>query len=297
MSPPEALDLAASFAMHWPVMIPDSLSAFAADLPANAVWTALAGGRTNRVWRVRSTEGDFVCKLYRGRDDNPLFANDPQAEFDCLTALAGRSIAPEPARMMQRGGGTVLLYRYLEGPVWRRDVEPVAELLRRVHGIRPPDGLRKSPVGTAAVLAQADRILASVSDQAARRLLALRPEVDVPPVADVCFLHGDVVPANLLQTPDGLRLIDWQCPALGDPADDLACFLSPAMQVVYGCGPLDAGQVEAFLGAYGDPQVTERCKALRPAQHYRMAAYCLWRVEQGAQDYRAAFEAEAAALG
>lgn len=283
--------------MHWPVMIPDSLSAFAADLPENAVWTALTGGRTNRVWRVQAAGGDFVCKLYRGRDDNPLFANDPQAEFKCLTALSGQSIAPDPARMMQRDAGTVLLYRYLEGSVWRRDAGPVAGLLRRVHAIRPPDGLRNSPVGADAVLAQADAILASVSGPAARTLPALRPVVDVPPPADLCFLHGDVVPANLLQTPDGLRLIDWQCPALGDPVDDLACFLSPAMQVIYGDGPLGTDQVRAFLEAYGDPDVTARYKALSLAYHYRMAAYCLWRVQQGNADYRAAFEAEIRALG
>ena len=39
-----------------------------------------------------------------------------------------------------------------------------------------------------------------------------------------------------------MRLIDWQCPALGDPAEDIACFLSPAMQVIYGAGPLDAAR-------------------------------------------------------
>lgn len=277
-------------------MTPDSLSAFAAELPANAVWTALTGGRTNRVWRVQAADGDFVCKLYRGRDDNPLFANDPHAEFACLTALAGQSIAPEPGRILERAAGTVLLYRYLEGPVWRRNVEPVAELLRRVHAISPPVGLRNSPVGADAVLAQAEGILASVSDSAARLLLEFRPAVEAPPPA-LCFLHGDVVPANLLQTPEGLRLIDWQCPALGDPADDLACFLSPAMQVVYGRGPLDAEQAEAFLLAYDDPRVAERYRAMRPAYNYRMAAYCLWRVQQGNPDYRTAFEAELAVLG
>lgn len=278
-------------------MIPDSLSAFAADLPENAVWTALAGGRTNRVWRVQADAGDLVCKLYRGRDSNPLFGNDPQAEFACLSALKGQGIAPEPVRMLRRDAGTVLIYRYLSGTVWRQGVEPVAQLLRRVHGVAPPDGLRTAPVGGAAVLAQADRILESLSGDAARRLRGWRPLVDAQGPSALCFLHGDVVPANLLQTPDGLRLIDWQCPALGDPVDDLACFLSPAMQVVYGSGPLAADQARAFLAAYGDADATARYRALRRAYSYRMAAYCLWRVRQGNPDYSAAFEVEVAALG
>ena len=278
--------------------IPESLSAFAADLPEQALWTPLAGGRTNRVWRVQVAGGDdLVCKLYRGRDSNPLFGNDPEAEFACLSALAGQAIAPDPVRMLVRDSGTVLLYRYLEGLVWHQGVEPVSELLRRVHASPPPAGLRRSPVGGAAVLAQADTILAGVPGGAARRLHERRPQVGTSLPSALSFLHGDVVPANLLQTPKGLRLIDWQCPALGDPVDDLACFLSPAMQVVYGDGPLDADQAPAFLECYDDPQVSARYEALRPAYHYRMAAYCLWRVQQGNADYSAAFEAELAALG
>ena len=278
--------------------IPDSLSAFAADLPEQARWTPLAGGRTNRVWRVQAEGGDdLVCKLYRGRDSNPLFGNDPEAEFACLSALTGQEVAPAPVRMLEHDAGTVLLYRYLNGPVWRCDVQPVARLLRRVHEMPPPHGLRHAPVGGAAVLAQADAILAGITGGAARQLHERRPVVDTSLPSALSFLHGDVVPANLLQTPDGLRLIDWQCPALGDPVDDLACFLSPAMQVVYGDGPLDADQALAFLEFYDDLQVSARYEALRPAYHYRMAAYCLWRVQQGNADYSAAFEAEVTALG
>ncbi len=278
--------------------IPESLSAFAADLPQQARWTLLAGGRTNRVWRVQVEGGDdLVCKLYRGRDSNPLFGNDPEAEFACLSALTGQGVAPAPVRMLEHDAGTVLLYRYLDGPVWRGDVRPVAQLLRRVHEMPPPHGLRRAPVGGAAVLAQADAILDGITGGAARQLRTRRPDAEAQFPAALSFLHGDVVPANLLQTPDGLRLIDWQCPALGDPVDDLACFLSPAMQVVYGDGPLGADQETSFLEAYGDPQVTERHKSLRPAFHYRMAAYCLWRVQQGNADYSAAYEAEVAALG
>jgi thiamine kinase len=277
--------------------IPDPLSVFAADLPENARWTALAGGRTNRVWRVQNAGDDLVCKLYRGRDDNPLFANDPKAEFACLTALDGQAIAPAPVRILKGEAGTVLLYRYLDGAVWREAVQPVARLLRRVHELPPPSGLRQAAVGAVAVLAQADAILAGIPVDAARLLQARRPVVEAVFPSALSFLHGDVVLANLLQTPDGLRLIDWQCPALGDPVDDLACFLSPAMQVVYGSGPLTAEQAAVFLDAYDDAAVVARYRLLAPACHYRMAAYCLWRVARGNTDYRAAFEAEVAALG
>ncbi len=58
-----------------------------------------------------------------------------------------------------------------------------------------------------------------------------------------------------------LTLIDWQCPAIGDPCLDLALFLSPTMQQVNGKTPLSGAEVAAFLEAYDNPQVTCRYHA------------------------------------
>ena len=55
---------------------------------------------------------------------------------------------------------------------------------------------------------------------------------EVAPVGHPCLIHGDTVPNNFIQSVDALVLIDWQCPALGDPVLDLAIFLSPAMQQI-----------------------------------------------------------------
>ncbi len=264
--------------------------------PQSAQWTELSGGRTNRVWRVQDSATDFVCKLYCGADNNPMFANNPRAEYACLTHLNGLKIAPEPVRFLTVPRGQVLIYRYIDADLWTQDCPSVARILHRVHTLAPPPRLPTSPIGSKAILDHASAILSMLPAAEAARIHPLRPEpVVVPPVAPA-FVHGDVVPANVLNTQDGVVLIDWQCPALGDPASDLACFLSPAMQTVYGTRPLTADQQTAFLASYPDPETTARYRQLQPAYHFRMAAYCLWRVAQGNQDYQPAFKAEQSAL-
>ncbi len=122
------------------------------------------------------------------------------------------------------------------------------------------------------------------------------PERDVPPCNQKVFLHGDPVPGNILSEDDGLRLIDWQCPAQGDPVHDLAIHLSPGMNVLYGAAPPCGAYRKAFLQGYGDPKVADRLQALTPFYHAWLAAYCAIRVAQGEVDYRAAMELELSAL-
>jgi thiamine kinase-like enzyme len=91
------------------------------------------------------------------------------------------------------------------------------------------------------------------------------------------LLHTDAGTGNFIVGPGGIRLIDWQCPALGDAAEDLFTFLSPAFQVLYNHEPLTAAERAEFLDAYDDPQVLARLSALEPALTYRFGAYCAMR--------------------
>ena len=104
------------------------------------------------------------------------------------------------------------------------------------------------------------------------------------------------MPGNIVAHDGTLTLIDWQCPQIGDPTEDLALFLSPAMQQVYRGAPLSAAEEAAFLDRYPDPQLVARYLALRPWYHWRMAAYCLWRDQRDGRMPSRAFDLELAAL-
>jgi aminoglycoside phosphotransferase (APT) family kinase protein len=256
-------------------------------------WAPLTGGQTNQLWRV----GDAVVKRFAPGDDNPRFPNDPAQEVAVLQHLHGAGVAQTLRGRLRHAGQVFLVFAHLDGSRWQSDAAQVARLLRRVHVIPPLPEMRAQPGGSAAIETQVQDILPQLPAPMAKRLSDARPvSAEVPPSAKRALLHGDPVPGNILVTPDGLRLIDWQCPAVGDPVEDLALFLSPAMQLIYRGAPLTRAEGDAFTAAYADPQVQDRLNAMQPWHHWAMAAYCAWKAARGAQRYAQAMELELAAL-
>lgn len=250
-------------------------------LPASAGWQRLGGGRTNHIWRVTTGDSALVVKLYATPTLNPLFPNDPDSEAAVLTHLSDAGLAPALVATLDTNLGAVLIYTHLAGPDWSDETPGVARLLGALHDIPPPSGLRQAPDGSAALHRQTQAILAKCQSSQALELAAACPPGEVEPCHRQALLHGDPVPGNIIQTTAGLRLIDWQCPAIGDPCEDLALFLSPAMQLAYRGAALLPDQAEAFLATYPDQEIVDRYRRLAPWYHWRMAAYCLWKHEQG----------------
>ena len=268
-------------------------------VPAGARWTVMRGGRTNRLWRVSGGAGApaLVVKLYSRAAPNPMFPNDPAAEARTLRHLSGQGLAPTLLALVETPLGACLVYRYVPGAPWRGDPAAVGRLLRRLHGLSAPEGLRALPGDAGDVVAQTGRILSHLPPPQARAHMDLEPRHTPPaPATTGALLHGDAVPGNLLVAGDRITLIDWQCPARGDPVEDLAIFLSPAMQQLYRGRPLDRAERAAFLAAYDAPDTAARLHALAPWHHWRMAAYCLWRMHRGAGEYAAGHALERAAL-
>ncbi|CUI34657.1 phosphotransferase [Cognatishimia activa] len=258
----------------------------------HGVWQALIGGRTNASWRVDGSEGQSaVLKLYRDKTDNPLFPNDAGAEATLLRHLAGKSIAPDWIASFQSSGADCNLYHALPGEPWTDGVKKVADLVKRVHAIEPPSGLRSAANGSAELMQQANAIFA----KSGQSLQTPSVESRVAPSDNKVMLHCDIVPGNLILSENGLRLIDWQCPAIGDPTEDLAVFLSPAMQLLYRGATLSEQETQGFLRQFDDAQQM-RYHALAPLYHYRMSAYCQWQIERENLAYKEALEAELNAL-
>jgi len=259
-------------------------------------WEPLSGGRTNQAWRVTTQSGTCaVVKLYAPATDNPLFHNNPVVEGQMLKWLTGHAIAPRILDFFETSDGSCLVYWYLTGTNWKKGVAMVAKSLNRVHRLRAPDGLPQAPDGSAALEDQTHAILERCSSNAARAAASLAPSgPQVAPSGRHMLLHGDPVPGNMVVLGENLHFIDWQCPAVGDPCDDLAIFLSPAMQLIYRGHALSPAERAAFLVSYPCADTAARYRALAPWYHWRMLAYCLWRHEQGDPGARYAAQAEQA---
>ena len=189
------------------------------------VWHTQTGGRTNKVWRLKG-EKDLICKLYLQTTTNPLFNNSPEAEYRCLLWLDGSQIAPKPYKYLRTPFGEVLLYDYIKGQIWFHDVDTVSELLTRIRKHKCPKGLRILSNLPSDIKQTGFEIINKLNNYHKDKLIKICPEVSIPDIEPV-LLHTDVVPGNLILGDKGLRLIDWQCPAIGDPIVDIMMFLSP----------------------------------------------------------------------
>lgn len=255
----------------------------------DTVWYLQTGGRTNQVWRLVG-EQDLICKLYSDASDNPLYANSPKAEFDCLEALIDTDCAPIPHKLVKSDFGTVLLYHFIDGHLWNEKGQEVAALLAKVHQVRPPEKLRVLSEKYEDVRSHGMSILDEVDTGLGFEIRKSCPIVKVDPI-DPVLIHTDVVPGNLVNGSNGLRLIDWQCPAIGDPVVDISIFLSPAMHLIYRKSPLSDFEREAFLNALPSC-LKQRYEDIGILYHWRTAAYCLWRAKKGELGYLEAAKAE-----
>jgi len=249
------------------------------------IWQAQTGGRTNKVWRLEG-EIDLICKLYLETKANPLFNNTPEAEYKCLLCLDGSGIAPKPYKYLKTPYGEVLLYNYIKGQVWSHDVSTVSELLTRIHKHKQPKDLRILSALPSDIKETGLKIINKLNSYHKHKLNIICPDVSIPDIEPV-LLHTDVVPGNLILGDEGLRLIDWQCPAIGDPIVDIMMFLSPGMHKIYGSGKLSIKDHQTFLMNL-TPKLRSRYNLLGPLYHWRLAAYCFWKAEQGFAEYEKA---------
>ena len=246
------------------------------------VWHAQTGGRTNKVWLLVGEE-DLICKLYLETKTNPLFNNTPKAEYQCLLSLNGSGIAPNPYKYLKTPFGDVLLYDYIKGQTWSHNVDIVSELLSRIRKHKYPKGLRILSALPSDIKQTGLEIINKLNNYHKNKLIKICPDVSISDIEPV-LLHTDVVPGNLILSDKGLRLIDWQCPAIGDPIVDIMMFLSPGMHEIYGSGKLSIKDHEAFLMNF-TPKLQSRYKVIGPLYHWRLAAYCFWKAEQGFLGY------------
>ena len=272
----------------------------------------LEGGYHNDVYRLRSGGRTVVEKQYATPlGPNPMYPNLPEQEALALQVLAPTGRAPRfvsfrPAKGSERA---VLTYEFVRGTEWARGVADVARLLHDVHRAPVDRRLRRLLATPADVLGHADEMVSEVPSTLSAALRAVRPSFSSPDLrsraAVESIVHTDCGPGNVIRGGEhGLVLIDWQCPGRGDATEDVACFRSPAMMILYGKTPMSVRTARHFLGSYAAlsaPGATTvaRHAAVGAAWHYRIGGYCVWRAHElrrrapeVAERYRRALDAE-----
>ena len=171
----------------------------------------LAGGSSDRSYRVESREGQWVVKL-RSAARGPQL--DVEAEARVTAAAAAAGLAPRVVAHDARAGTLVTEYwpgarswtlRDVRG---RAGIERLAAVLRRLHSL-PAD---LSPYALAAVADDYVRVAGTPTACAARYAteLAERARRFEARHAPSAFCHNDLVASNVLDDGERLGLIDFE---------------------------------------------------------------------------------------
>jgi len=240
---------------------------------------------TCRFWWLDTPERVYLIKeFFPDNEENPLYPTLPEQEADALAVLARHDLAPELEAFAQSPAGTpVLVYGYSPRRSEEIEVGEAADLIGRFAALSEPIPSHQIvPSGYHEVLKSGDDMLTLIPhSRKAANLRRLRPETEAVHRREAVrsLVHRSFCLGTILATGDGARLIDWQFAGLGDPVEDIVCFVSPGLAMLYGLHPLVAHVEEMFLQAYPDQETVERFVEERTAYHWRLAAYCLLRHE------------------
>jgi thiamine kinase-like enzyme len=200
---------------------------------AEAALEPVRGGLSNHAWQAEQGEQRYFVRL--GGPESATLGVDRESERTLLAIVAAAGLAPPLVACDPSNG--LLVTQYVAGGPWRREdahearnIERIADRLRRLHGLEPASGIRTidfaaqarsletqlgtlAPLGTVRVVAAAVR---RVADPAFELLASRRPRL-VP-------CHNDLHHLNLLDDGSRLWIVDWEYGGVGDPLFDLASY-------------------------------------------------------------------------
>ena len=237
-----------------------------------ACFSKLTGGFHNAVWLIEIGDQQLVAKCFSETMMGTLFPNLPVDEAEALRRLEGLDVAPRLVGFWPEV--SLLVYEYVEGSMWNSDMVGVAELLLRKE-VADPNGFRTVPLTSEDILIEGDLLFARCASEA----VEFRPKpIAIPKLEKLSLIHTDVG-VNLVGAGSELRLIDWQCPAIGDICEDIYSFLSPAFQILGGRPPLTDEQISIFWNALDRPNLAHRYDQLRAFFAWRFSGYCAWQAQ------------------
>ncbi|MEL7186870.1 MAG: choline kinase family protein [Pseudomonadota bacterium] len=227
-----------------------------------ALCEELAGGLTNRTWKVTLDDRTAVLKL----DDSPRSEpfNSRVAEAEIQRIAAQNHLAPNVLYADEAS----YLTEFVDGSSWQRscldkpgNLELLAAALKRLHALPLTGRTFDSTVAARRYVAESGSADRALVDRSAKILQNRRlPQ-------NLCCCHNDLVAENMITTPD-LIFIDWEYACDNDPFFDLATVVEHHQ--------LAEEQVERLLNAYFNGDGMRWREQLRAQQQLYLALLWLW---------------------
>ena len=221
--------------------------------------TVLGGGITNHNFRARFGRREVVVRL--PGNDTDLLGSDRSGEREANSLAAAAGVAPEVLAHLK--DPVVLVTAFVEGPTMEaaelREPTALAEVaaaLRTIHGCGAQLAARFDAFRLVEDYAAATRSRGGEVPAAYERAHAAAARIEAAPAlrGAPVLCHDDLLPANFIDTPDGIRLVDWEYAGMGNRWFDLGNFavnneLGPAEEEAFVAAYLDAPPAPADLAA------------------------------------------------
>jgi thiamine kinase-like enzyme len=222
-------------------VIEDALRALEEELgPAESAPVPLAGGQTNRNYRVRFGGRDCVVRL-PGKDTG-LLGIDRETELAASLAAAAIGVGPEVTASRPCLVTAYLDARPVPAAELRGRLPEVAAALRAIHA-GPPLPTTFSPFELTARYERTARERGGTIPASYAELRAAADAIEPVFTGPRMPCHNDLLTANFLDDGGRLRLLDWEYAGMGDPHFDLGNFASHH--------DLEPGEEAALAAAYG----------------------------------------------
>ncbi len=240
--------------------------------------TVLGGGITNHNFRARFGGREVVVRL--PGNDTELLGSDRSGEREANGLAAAAGVAPEVLAHLE--DPVVLVTAFVEGPTMESPqlrepaaLREVAVALRRVHDCGTIEA-RFDTFRLVEDYAAATRARGGTVPPAYERAHAAAARIEAAPAlasGGSVLCHDDLLPANFIATPDGIRIVDWEYAGMGNRWFDLGNFA-----VNNELGPAEE---EAFLTAYWSaPPIAADLAALRLMRLMSDFREAMWGVVQ-----------------
>lgn len=240
--------------------------------PDRAIVTPLAGGLTNRNYRIDAPGGPFALRI--GGPHPELLGINRRHEHAATAAAAALGIGPEVVAFID--ADAVLVTRFIQGTPVTPEAAARPEMLARIAAsIRQVHAGPPIPGSFSPFLC-----IRTYLDLARRRSAALPAGIE--PALNVLNeieqasgsksapvpCHNDLLAANFIDDGTTIRILDWEYAAMGDPLFDLANFAANLMLDQSGCANL----LDAYGGPAG-PAVAAKLQLLGTVSDLRESAW------------------------